>query len=72
MKPDQPNPDVDAMQPQMPSSTGPLSEHGQRTLAPDTIPADTLFQGQQEIVIDHKGAHYRLRITKNGKLILTK
>ncbi len=37
-----------------------------------TFPADHLFQGRQEILIAHKGETYRLRITKNGKLILTK
>ena len=36
------------------------------------IPTQQLFQGHQEIVIDHKGESYRLRITKNDKLILTK
>ena len=36
------------------------------------IPADLLFRGRQEILIDHSGEIYRLRITRNGKLILTK
>ena len=40
--------------------------------APDVIPTDALFQGRQEILIRHNGEHYRLRITKNAKLILTK
>lgn len=31
-----------------------------------------LFDGQNEIVIEHQGDDYRLRITSNGKLILTK
>lgn len=39
---------------------------------PGVIPTDRLFQGRQEILISHNGEHYRLRITKNGKLILTK
>lgn len=43
-----------------------------RTAPPGIVPADFLFQGSQEILISHQGAHYRLRITKNGKLILTK
>ncbi len=38
----------------------------------DIVPADRLFQGNQEILIDHNGVTYRLRITKNSKLILTK
>jgi len=33
---------------------------------------ETLMQGNQEAVIVHNGEHYRLRITSNGKLILTK
>ena len=33
---------------------------------------DTLMQGDQEAVLVHNGEHYRLRITSNGKLILTK
>ena len=36
------------------------------------IPADLLFQGSQEILINHNGEIYRLRITRNSKLILTK
>jgi hemin uptake protein HemP len=31
-----------------------------------------LFGTQNEIVIEHQGDEYRLRITSNGKLILTK
>jgi len=31
-----------------------------------------LFQGRQEIVIHHDGQDYRLRVTQQNKLILTK
>ena len=31
-----------------------------------------LMQGAREAILDHDGAEYRLRITANGKLILTK
>ena len=31
-----------------------------------------LMQGRREIVIVHRGEHYRLQQTRNGKLILTK
>ena len=31
-----------------------------------------LFEGTREIRIDHDGQEYRLRQTRNGKLILTK
>jgi len=41
-------------------------------LPPGAITTALLFQGSQEILINHNGESYRLRITKNGKLILTK
>ncbi len=53
-------------------SIRPPVEPGMRTLPSGAIPTDFLFQGNQEILINHKGEHYRLRITRNGKLILTK
>lgn len=31
-----------------------------------------LFQGRMEIIIRHDNANYRLRITRQGKLILNK
>lgn len=34
--------------------------------------SDELFEGGQEIAIVHKGISYRLRITRQDKLILTK
>lgn len=48
------------------------AEPGQRLSPPDAIPAALLFQGRQEILIVHKGETYRLRLTRNDKLILTK
>jgi len=36
------------------------------------ITSQQLFAKQNEIVIEHQGEEYRLRITSNGKLILTK
>ncbi|MFZ3042899.1 MAG: hemin uptake protein HemP [Thiobacillus sp.] len=47
-------------------------EHGRQTCPVGTFPADDLFQGRQEVLIAHQGETYRLRITRNGKLILTK
>jgi len=32
----------------------------------------TLLDGEREILIDHEGSTYRLRLTSLGKLILTK
>jgi hemin uptake protein HemP len=31
-----------------------------------------LLQGKREAILEHEGQDYRLRITANGKLILTK
>ena len=36
------------------------------------VSAELLFRGAKEIVIRHQGDDYRLRITRNDKLILTK
>jgi hemin uptake protein HemP len=36
------------------------------------IQSSHLFQGEREIVIVHQMKEYSLRITRNGKLILTK
>jgi hemin uptake protein HemP len=40
--------------------------------APVTIDAARLFDGRDEIRLLHRGQEYRLRVTKQGKLILTK
>ncbi len=36
------------------------------------ITSSQLFKGFQEIIIKHAGEEYRLRITSNNKLIMTK
>lgn len=36
------------------------------------ISSRSLFSGAHELLIQHQGEHYRLRVTRNGKLILTK
>ncbi len=44
-------------------------------LAPEPLrrlDSATLFSGAHEIGIDHHGALYRLKITRQGKLILNK
>lgn len=38
----------------------------------ETISSDDLFHGTREIRIRHAGEVYRLRLTRNGKLILHK
>lgn len=42
------------------------------TAAPICMDSRSLFQGQREICIQHAGQIYRLRITRQSKLILTK
>ena len=39
---------------------------------PKTVSSDALFEGLHEIGIHHAGALYRLKITRQGKLILNK
>nr|WP_299498862.1 hemin uptake protein HemP [uncultured Rhizobium sp.] len=46
----------------VPRTIGPMPEYDTRTL----------FDGGREIVIRHAGAAYRMKITKQGKLILNK
>lgn len=36
------------------------------------VTSDSLFRGSIEIGIEHAGAMYRLKITRQGKLILNK
>jgi hemin uptake protein HemP len=56
-----------------PSANVPGSESAPPAPAPSTISSETLFApGQREVVIEHGGERYRLRVTRNGKLILTK
>lgn len=43
-----------------------------RPAAVRTLTSQSLFQGEYEIGIDHAGSLYRLKITRQGKLILNK
>lgn len=60
----------------MPTPSFPLSrlpgKIENRSCPDNIVQANQLFQESQEVLIDHNGETYRLRITKNGKLILTK
>ena len=40
-------------------------------LAPIKVPSQSLLGSRKELVITHNGREYRLRVTQNGKLILT-
>jgi hemin uptake protein HemP len=44
----------------------------QRPPLPEVISAASLLRDRRELVIEHGGERYRLSLTKNGKLILTK
>ena len=49
---------------------------GKRTAAaagrPRRLKVSDLLAGEREAILEHDGQDYRLRITANGKLILTK
>jgi hemin uptake protein HemP len=48
-------------------------EHRQQVLRTvRTLESDSLFHGETEIGIEHRGSLYRLKITRQGKLILNK
>ena len=59
------------------SDLPPPKERPTLGLTPKAQPAshytsNDLFKGQSEILIEHQGAEYRLRITRSGGLILNK
>ena len=51
---------------------GEAAERNAPSEAPLRVAADTLLRGRRELIILHNADEYRLRITSNGKLILTK
>jgi hemin uptake protein HemP len=42
------------------------------TISPRSVDSAALFGGSNELIILHNGSPYRLRITRQDKLILTK
>ena len=42
------------------------------TRAPREVSSQTLLQGHSTLLIEHQGEVYRLQLTRQGKLILTK
>jgi hemin uptake protein HemP len=59
------------------SGLNPPDSSGPRELAPETgnvalVRSEELLKGEREILIAHCQDVYRLRVTRNGKLILTK
>ena len=51
---------------------GPVARPDLALAAGRIVTSDTLFQGSREIGIEHFGSLYRLKITRQGKLILNK
>jgi hemin uptake protein HemP len=45
---------------------------GTRPTAPRVVPSHALLGEQGKLQIEHQGERYLLRITRQGKLILTK
>ncbi len=39
---------------------------------PERVSSDVLLGSRGQIIIEHRGEIYTLRVTRNGKLILTK
>ncbi|KAB2911381.1 MAG: hemin uptake protein HemP [Hyphomicrobiaceae bacterium] len=44
----------------------------QSVAGPRRLKVSDLLEGEREVLLEHDGQDYRLRITANGKLILTK
>jgi hemin uptake protein HemP len=53
-------------------STPPVSRSPPPGTRPKRIKVSELLQGEREVILEHDSQDYRLRITANGKLILTK
>ena len=45
--------------------------HGSRVTSIRRVTSSAILAGARELVIEHAGREYRLRLTSNGKLILT-
>lgn len=49
-----------------------MSDSHNDNSSPRSIAAEDLFRGETEVIVWHAGVPYRLRVTRNDKLILTK
>lgn len=47
-------------------------EASENVVSHKVLTSEVLFSGTRELVIKHAGEDYRLRLTNQGKLILTK
>lgn len=55
-----------------PQTEGPQPQHGRVTPPLRTIDSQTLFGTASQVLIAHQDETYKLQITRQGKLILTK
>jgi len=60
------------MKSEKPQSNAPRRNDGVITAAPLRLDAAALFATGREVLILHAGEQYRLRLTRQDKLILTK
>ncbi len=60
------------MVPKGPHGAAPVGTGDGRIQHPVRIELSSLLKGQREAIIVHNGEDYRLRVTANDKLILTK
>jgi hemin uptake protein HemP len=49
----------------------PQPRHGEESAEKPRVNSEALLGPRKELVILHNGREYRLRLTQNGKLILT-
>jgi hemin uptake protein HemP len=54
------------------NSSPPPETKGDRATATKEVDVASLIGAGREVVLLHRGERYRLRVTANGKLILTK
>ena len=53
------------------TNTSPNQEPAKNAFSGGRVLSDHLLGERRELVIEHNGREYRLRLTQNGKLILT-
>lgn len=58
--------------PEQPTRRQKLQPVACETLATQHVSSHSLLAGARELVIQHQGSEYHLRLTRNDKLILTK
>ena len=50
----------------------PSASRTRSSLPQRRLTSEALMAGAREVILEHRGEQYRLRVTSNGKLILTK